>query len=124
MSYAWIIAGAVIGAPLRYFVGSKVTSWLEWGSFPVGTLLVNLTGCLAIGLLLGLAETRDFLSREARLFLVTGLLGSYTTFSAFGWEAYALAKGDEVARAAVYLGVSVTGGLLAVWAGAMVARAA
>lgn len=123
MTYAWIIAGAAIGAPLRYFAGSRLTSWLEWGSFPVGTLIVNLTGCLAIGLLLGLAETRDFMTREARLFLVTGVLGSYTTFSAFGWETYSLARGDEVARAALYVGLSVAGGVLAVWAGAAVARA-
>lgn len=122
MTYAWIVAGAAAGAPLRYFVGSKIGSWLAWGSFPVGTLVVNLTGCLAIGLFLGAAEGRDFLTREARLFLVTGLLGSYTTFSAFGWETYALARGDEAVQAALYLGLSVTGGVLAVWAGAAIAK--
>ena len=123
MTYAWIVAGAVVGAPLRYFVGSHVTS-PTWGGFPFGTLLVNLTGCLAIGLLLGFAEARDTLSREARLLLVTGFLGSYTTFSAFGWETYDLARSDEMLRSVVYVLASVTLGIVAVWAGANLARLA
>ena len=123
MNYAWVIAGAVAGAPLRYFVGSRVQS-LHWGFLPWGTLAVNITGCLLIGLILGIAEQRDTLSREARLLLVTGFLGSYTTFSAFGWETYDLARSDEVVRAGAYVLVSIAGGLLAVWAGANLARLA
>ena len=77
MTYAWIIAGAIVGAPLRYFVGSHAPG--NWGSFPAGTLLVNASGCLLIGLVLGLGEARGALSREVRLLVVTGFLGSYTT---------------------------------------------
>jgi len=121
MTYAWIIAGAVAGAPLRYFLGSRVGAG-EWGPFPAGTLFVNVTGCFLIGLILGLSEERGGLSREARLLLVTGFLGSYTTFSAFGWETYSLARGDEVARAAANVVLSVVLGIAAVWMGASLAR--
>lgn len=122
MTYAYIIAGAVAGAPLRYFIASQLNG--DRGTFPAGTLLVNLTGCFAIGVLLGLAEERDFLTREARLLLVTGFLGSYTTFSAFGWEAYDLGRADEALRAAAYVVVSVVVGIAATWAGAAITKLA
>jgi CrcB protein len=121
VTYAYIIAGAVAGAPLRYFVGSRVQAWLG-GEFPWGTFVVNVSGCFAIGLLLGLADQRDFLSREARLLLVTGFLGSYTTFSAFGWETYELARSEDILRAAANAAASVVLGVLAVWAGAALAK--
>jgi CrcB protein len=123
MTYVYIVAGAVVGAPLRYFVGSRVHTSL-FAPFPFGTLLVNVTGCLLIGLVLGLAESRDFIGREARLLLVTGFLGSYTTFSAFGWETYDLLRGNEVPRAIAYAMVSVGAGILAAWVGASVGRLA
>lgn len=123
MTYAWIIAGAVAGAPLRYFVGTRLPAG-NWGGLPAGTLLVNLSGCLLIGLVLGYSESRDALSREARLLLVTGFLGSYTTFSAFGWETYDLTRTDEMLRAAAYVALSVVGGILAVWLGANLAKLA
>ena len=122
MTYAWIVAGAVVGAPLRYFVGSHVPA-VNWGSFPFGTFLVNITGCLAIGFILGLSESRGSLSREARLLLVTGFLGSYTTFSAFGWETFSLLRDDQVLRACLYAGGSVVLGILAVWLAASAAKA-
>jgi len=122
VTYAYIVAGAVAGAPLRYFLASRAQAWLG-GTFPWGTLLVNLSGCFAIGLLLGLTEGRGALSREARLLLVTGFLGSYTTFSAFGWETYELARGEEMVRAALNVAASVAGGVLACWAGAALVRA-
>jgi fluoride exporter len=123
VTYAYIIAGAALGAPLRYFLGTQVTK-LAGGGFPWGTLLVNVTGCLLIGFLLVLAEQRDALSREARLLLVTGFLGSYTTFSAFGWETYDLARAEELARAAANVTLSLILGLGGVWLGAAVARTA
>ncbi len=121
MNYLYIVAGACAGAPLRYFVGSHVKAG-ALGAFPLGTLLVNLTGCLLIGLVLGLAESRDALSKEARLLIVTGFLGSYTTFSALGWETYDLFRTDELMRAISYAVVSVVLGVLAVWLGAQAAR--
>jgi CrcB protein len=122
VTYAYIVAGAIVGAPLRYFLGSRVQSALG-SEFPWGTLAVNLSGCFVIGLLLGLAEQRDILSREARLLLVTGFLGSYTTFSAFGWETYGLLRADDITRAMANAVVSVVIGVAAAWAGASIARA-
>lgn len=124
MNYLWVMAGAVVGAPLRYFVGTHFPGGTNtWGSLPVGTYFVNITGCLLIGLILGYAEARDSLSREARLLLVTGFLGSYTTFSAFGYETYDFVRSDDLVRAIIYVTASVVAGVLAAWAGASVARA-
>lgn len=121
MTYAYIIAGAVAGAPLRYFVQGKVQDATSPG-FPWGTLVVNLTGCLVIGLLLTLAEERELLSREARLMLVVGFLGSYTTFSTFGWETFALLRDNEILQASGNVLLSTFGGLIGVWAGTSLAR--
>lgn len=121
MNYVYVIAGACVGAPLRYFVGSHVKAG-ALGSFPLGTFLVNVTGCLLIGFVLGLAESRDAISREARLLLVTGFLGSYTTFSAFGWETYDLGRTDELPLAIGYAVLSLVVGIAAVWAGVQAAR--
>lgn len=121
MTYAYIIAGAMAGAPLRYFVQGRVQD-ATGITFPWGTLVVNVTGCLLIGILLTLAEERDVLSREARLLLVVGFLGSYTTFSTFGWETVALLRDNDVARAAGNVVLSTIGGLVGVWLGIILAR--
>lgn len=121
MTYLYITIGAVAGAPLRYFLQGRVQE-LTGAGFPWGTLVVNVTGCLLMGLLLTLAEDRGALSREARLLLVTGFLGSYTTFSTFGWESYALIQDRELIQAGTNLLLSVAVGLAAVWAGAVIAR--
>jgi CrcB protein len=120
VTYAWIIAGAAVGAPLRYFVGTRFD--VATGTFPWWTFTINVSGCFAIGLLLGLSEERGWFSREARLLLVTGLLGSYTTFSAFGWETFDLLREDAVVRAALYAGGSVVLGVIATFAGVGIAR--
>ena len=122
MTYLFIVAGAVLGAPLRYFLGVRIQS-ATGSSFPWGTFTINVTGCLLIGILLGFAERHEWPGREARLFLVTGFLGSYTTFSAFGFEAYTLLRGDEVLRALAYAIASVVFGVGAAWAGVSIGRA-
>ncbi len=122
MTYAYVMAGAIVGAPLRYFIGMRFN--VAEGAFPWPTFIINVTGCFAIGLLLGLTEERGLLSREARLLLVTGLLGSYTTFSAFGWETFDLLRSDEILLAALYAAGSVALGVLATFAGVAIARLA
>lgn len=121
MAYLYIALGAVAGAPLRYYLSGKVQD-IAPATFPYGTLVVNVTGCLVIGLLLSIAEDRELLSREARLLLVTGFLGSYTTFSTFGWETYELLRDVEFVRTAGNILLSVLGGLFGVWAGSAIAR--
>ncbi len=87
------------------------TAW----RFPLSTFAVNVIGCFVIGALAALVEHRDLFSLEARLFLFTGLLGGFTTFSAFAYEGMFLLRRGEIAIAAAYAGLSVLGGLAAVW---------
>ena len=94
---------------------------LDW-RFPAGTFAVNVLGCLVAGILAGLAEKHDFFSPQMRLLLFTGLLGGFTTFSAFGLETVHLMKRGDFAVAAANVFLSVAAGLLALWIG-MSARA-
>ena len=93
---------------------STAVQRLAPGSFPLGTLAVNLLGCLLIGALVGLAEVRIPLGSAWRSFLVIGLLGSFTTFSTFGNETVELIRSGQLPSALAYLGGSVALGLLAV----------
>ncbi len=85
--------------------------------FPYGTLAVNLAGCLAIGLLAGLAESRQAIGPELRVFFAAGLLGGFTTFSAFAYEGFALIRDGEFAKVLASVIVHVFVGFLAVWLG-------
>ena len=107
-------AGGALGAVARYAVSLLAA---RWPAFPVGTLAINVAGCLAIGLL-GSTVT----SEPARLFLLTGILGGFTTFSAFGLETQALASQGRPGLAALYVALSVGAGLGAVWLGKALAR--
>jgi CrcB protein len=121
VTYLYIVAGAVAGAPLRYWLQGRVQD-ATGSTFPWGTAVVNVSGCFVIGLLLTLAEQRDFLSREARLLLVVGFLGSYTTFSTYGWETYSLLDDSDLLRAAGNVVLSTILGVAAVWAASMLVR--
>ena len=102
--------GAAVGANLRYALSVWAAERLG-SAWPYGTLLINLLGCLAIGALFALTATRLPLSEPVRLLLVTGLLGGFTTFSAFGYESYALIIAGDWAAAGLYVGASVALGL-------------
>lgn len=121
VSYLYVALGALVGAPLRFLVGNHVQP-LIGGQFPWGTLVVNVTGCFLIGVVAALADRHDWSSGEVRLLLVTGILGSYTTFSSFSFETYYLARSDEALQAGVYVVGSVAVGLAATWVGAQVGR--
>ncbi len=109
--------GGFIGAIGRYLLGGAVLHLTASWRFPVSTFLVNLAGCFCLGALAALAEQRDFFSPALRLFLFTGILGGFTTFSAFGYECFFLLRRGEVLVAALYAMGSVGGGLGAVWIG-------
>ena len=109
--------GGFAGALLRAGLSGLVHRQLPIVSFPVGTLAVNLMGCLAIGLIAGLAESRHVFGAEFRSFVLIGLLGGFTTFSTFGFETFTLARDGETLRAAANVGLQVVLGLAAVWLG-------
>ncbi len=114
---ALIGLGWFLGALARYGMGGWVHRRLPLTTFPWGTLAVNLAGCLAIGALAGLMESRQVFGPQARLFAMIGLLGGFTTFSTFGWETLAMLHDGEILRATANVGVQVIGGLLLVWLG-------
>ena len=109
--------GGFIGSVTRYALGGWVTRLTVEAKFPYGTLLVNLAGCLVIGLLAGLSVKYELFSQEAKLFLFTGLLGGFTTFSAFGLETVFLLRRGEFLIAAAYVAASVAFGIALVWLG-------
>lgn len=116
-----IAVGAAIGANLRY----SLSLWAaqRWGaSFPYGTLIVNVIGSFLIGLVLVLATTRLNLSDLARLLIVTGLLGGFTTFSSLSFETYSLIVSGSWRVAGIYLASSFGLGMVGVFLGAGVAR--
>lgn len=124
MSSLWqsllIFLGAGIGANLRYWLGGWVQSRTGEG-FPWGTLAVNVSGSLLIGLVLGL-HLRQGWHPGWRLLLAIGLLGGYTTFSAFSFETLALLREGHPNRALAYSLLSVALSLAATWAGNALAR--
>ena len=113
--------GGFVGAIARYGLSGLVHTRYA-GSFPLGTLVVNVLGCLVIGALLSLVETRPLLHPRARLFLVMGLLGSFTTFSTLGFETLQLLRDREVAGALLNVGANVVLGVGAVAVGWMGVR--
>ena len=113
--------GGFAGSALRYVVAGLVQNWSGSIRFPFGTLAVNLAGCLLIGFLSQLAETRGFFSAEARTLIFIGVLGGFTTFSAFGNETINLWRDGEVALAAANVSAHLVLCLGAVWLSRVVA---
>jgi CrcB protein len=109
--------GGFIGAIARYKLGGWVLHHTADWRFPLSTFLVNLAGCFAIGLLAGLATRQHLFSPELRLFLLPGILGGFTTFSAFGYETFFLIRRGESQVAFSYVVLSVVCGLALVWLG-------
>lgn len=112
-----VALGGALGSVARYKLSGLVLHHtIDW-RFPAGTFAVNVIGCLAAGVLAGLAEKHDMLSPDTRLLLFTGLLGGFTTFSAFGLETMHLIKRGDLGVAAANVILSVVAGLLALWIG-------
>ena len=113
--------GGLIGSIGRYKLGGAILHETTTWRFPLSTFAVNVIGCFVIGVLAALAEHRDFFSADTRLFLFTGVLGGFTTFSAFGYEGVFLIRRGEFGIAALYAIASVLCGLAAVWLGFKIA---
>jgi len=115
--------GGFLGTVVRYTLGGAIVRLKGTATFPYETLVVNVLGCLAIGFLASLAETRGLFSSTTRAFLFIGLLGGFTTFSSFGYETVQLLRDGQANSAAWSVVSQVLLGLGAVWAGQLAARA-
>lgn len=109
--------GGFVGSAARFAISGLVQRSLPLSTFPWGTLAVNVLGCLAIGFLGGLLETRQLLSPAWRIFLLIGVLGGFTTFSTFAYETLGLLHESDAVRAAANLAGQIVLGLAAAWAG-------
>lgn len=114
--------GGFIGSILRYWLSGVAQRSVE-GGFPVGTLAVNVVGCLAVGAFWGLVEYRQWFDPELRVFVTVGILGGFTTFSAFGYETFALLHDREYVAAVENIAANVVVGIAAVILGWMAAKA-
>lgn len=111
-----IFAGGGFGSVLRYLI-QGLGQRLIATPFPIGTFIVNVTGCFVIGLLGGLFYGPRPINEDYRFAIMTGILGGYTTFSAFGWESMQLSGDRQFILASVNVVASVLAGLFAVWLG-------
>lgn len=116
-----VMAGGCIGAVSRYGV-SLLAAKLFGESFPWGTFIVNMTGCLLIGLTFGLADRAAWLTNEVRIFFVTGFLGALTTFSSLANETVRLNGAGHMVLAIMDIAANVVLGLALVLAGMRLAR--
>lgn len=121
MKWVALLAGGGIGASLRYALSIWVDQRLV-ASFPWGTLLVNFVGSFLIGLLVSGLDQRGLTSPALRLFLITGVLGAFTTFSTFSLETVRLIDAGRLSMAAANMAGSVLVCLLAAIAGIALAR--
>lgn len=113
--------GGGIGSILRYLTSVFAQKYIPV-QFPIGTFLVNILGCLAVGLLFGLFERQQFSNPDLRFLLITGFCGGYTTFSAFALENINLFDTGNWFTAYFYIASSVVAGLFFVWLGAALTR--
>ena len=122
IAYWWVGLGGFLGSIARYALAVGLPPAAA-GRFPVATFAVNCIGCLLIGVLAGVLA-RVPAPESVRLFLVTGLLGGFTTFSAFGLEALTLLRRGDIGFALLYVVGSVLMGIAAVWLGMRLAGGA
>jgi len=122
MGYLIVFLGGGIGAALRHGVNLNVSRLLGTG-FPYATLLINITGSLVMGLAAGYFAFKGDASQHWRLFLTTGILGGYTTFSAFSLDAALLYERGELGAAALYVLLSVAVAIGGLFAGLAFVRA-
>ena len=114
--------GGFIGSALRYLVNMGIYRLFPYPTFPYGTLVVNVSGCLLIGLLTGLAETRQAFTPEVRTFIFIGILGGFTTFSSFGYDTFGLVRNGQLLIGGANVLLQLFFGLSAVWLGYNLSR--
>ena len=109
--------GGFVGSSARFALSGLVHRWFPLTGFPLGTLVINVLGCLAIGFLGGMLELRQAIGPAQRLFLMVGVLGGFTTFSSFAYETLALLHAAEYGRLLLNIGAQLFLCLSAAWLG-------
>jgi len=122
MGFLIVFLGGGLGAALRHGINISAARLLGTG-FPYGTLFINVVGSLAMGLIAEYFALKGHLPQHWRLFLTTGILGGFTTFSAFSLEAALLYERGQVAGAAIYVVASVALAIAGLFAGLAIVRA-
>jgi fluoride exporter len=123
LTYLWVALGGAVGTTARYWL-STVVARAFGETFPWGTLIINVTGSFVIGFFAALTgpDGRVFANSTVRQFVMVGICGGYTTFSAFSLQTLNLANNGEWARAGANIGLSVLLCLIAVWVGVVLAN--
>ena len=117
LSVLYVALGGALGSISRYLLGAWTLTLGKNIDFPYGTLAVNLIGCFVIGFLSQLMETRSSFTAEARAFIFIGLLGGFTTFSAFGNDTINLLREGRMFHALANVAANVIVGLALIWFG-------
>ncbi len=120
-SVIFVALGGALGSISRYLLGTWTQTFSKSLDFPYGTWIVNLIECFLIGFLSQLAEVRGAFTIESRAFLFLGVLGRFTTFSAFGNHTINLLRGGETSHGLANIGANVIVGLALIWLGRMIA---
>lgn len=115
-----VFLGGGLGSALRYLISKPLN--IVFHNFFLGTFLVNIVGCLLIGIILGFSAKNNLLTSNNTLFLATGFCGGFTTFSAFAFEKHGLLKNGELFYFSIYTISSVVVGVLAVALGLWLSR--
>lgn len=113
--------GSFTGGVLRFLMSRWLQHWVL-GAFPLGTFVVNVLGCLAIGLFYGLFEQGNLMNPNLKMFLTVGLCGGFTTFSTFMNENFLLAKDDNFFYMALYVMLSLLVGFFMLYVGHMITK--
>lgn len=114
--------GGFIGCVARYLISLLISQCFGAPAFPYATLVVNIVGCFLIGLLGGLAENTNMFSPEMQLFVTVGILGGFTTYSAFGYQTVMLARDEQIVPAILNLSAHIILGFGAVWLGVLLTK--
>lgn len=117
LSVLYVALGGALGSISRYLLGAWTLTLGKNIDFPYGTLAVNLIGCFVIGFLSQLMETRSSFTAETRAFIFIGLLGGFTTFSAFGNDTINLLREGRMFHALANVAANVIVGLALIWFG-------